>query len=120
MKSMKTKREPVLLLFRLYRVYCRIVQQRSVFQRNDRVPTTVPRFRFPLNPNPVIFSGRYTGIGNGIAHSNGHRFPPTAVAAGGRSRRGTMPGDDIANIWLDSGANVLGCVPRGAPALAPP
>jgi len=25
-----------------------------------------------------------------------------------------MPGDDIANIWLDSGANVLGCVPRGA------
>lgn len=80
----------------------------------------VPRFRFPLNPNPVIFSGRYTGIGNGIAHSNGHRFPPTAVPAGGRSRQGTMPGDDIANIWLDSGANVLGCVPRGAPALAPP
>lgn len=31
-----------------------------------------------------------------------------------------MPGDDIANIWLDSSANVLGCVPRGAPALAPP
>ena len=81
---------------------------------------TALRFRFPLNPNPVIFSGRYTGIGNGIAHSNGHRFPPTAVAAGGRSRRGTMPGDDIANIWLDSGANVLGCMPRGAPALAPP
>lgn len=94
------------------------MQKRGVFRRNDRVPMTVPRF--PLNPNPVIFSGRYTGIGNGIAHSNGHRFPPTAVAAGGRSRRGTMPGDDIANIWLDSGVNVLGCVPRGAPALAPP
>lgn len=31
-----------------------------------------------------------------------------------------MPGDDIANIWLDSGANVLGCVPRGAPALSHP
>lgn len=24
-----------------------------------------------------------------------------------------MPGDDIANIWLDSGANVFDCMPRG-------
>jgi len=47
-----------------------------------------PRFRLPLNPNPAISSGRYTGIGNGIVHSNGHRFPPaaTATAAAGRSR----------------------------------
>jgi len=119
MKNTKTKRELVFLLFRLHRVYL-LSQQCGIFRRNDRVSMTVLRFRFPLNPNPVIFSGRYTGIGNGIAHSNGHRFPPTAVAAGGRSRRGTMPRDDIANIWLDSGANVLGCMPRGAPALAPP
>jgi len=47
-----------------------------------------PRFRLPLNPNPAISTGRYTGIGNGIVHSNGHRFPPaaTATAAAGRSR----------------------------------
>jgi len=47
-----------------------------------------PRFCFPLNPNPAISSGRYTGIGNGIVHSNGHRFPPaaTTTTAAGRSR----------------------------------
>lgn len=37
-------------------------------------------------------------------------------------RIGDNTRDDIANIWLDSGANVLGCVSRGeyARTLLPP
>lgn len=87
-KTLKTIKTLIFLTLSIIIFICCISSRRGLFCRNDRVSAAVSRFRFPLNPNPVISSSRYTGIGNGIAHSNGHRFPPTAAmtVAGGRSR----------------------------------
>lgn len=68
---------------------------------------------FPWNPNPVISSGRYIVVGNGIVHSNGHRFPAKCRRQIAKRER-EHAGDDIANIWFDSGANVQGVCQGGA------
>lgn len=90
-----------------------IALQKRIVSPRDRVFFS----GFPWNPNPVISSGRYIVAGNGIVHSNGHRFPAGVGEAGRGQRereRRSNGRDDIANIWFDSGANVQGVCRGGA------
>lgn len=100
---------PIACKFRLYNIYQQrdgtkrkmddtfriIALQKRIVSPRDRVFFS----GFPWNPNPVISSGRYIVAGNGIVHSNGHRFP-AGVGEAGRGQRERERGAAMAGMIL--------------------